>query len=679
MDIHDFRKNITFCIEHENISDKNECNKEDIYSYNLTDPYNIYRNFIINYHNQQIDKDKYKNKIEKNIILYKLKYQILKKEGKTTTYNEMKDMIEKDELEILAEVREVRTEPTTTINKANLLLELIQKHNHKIAIRQRRNYIMRTIAKYKQEEKKRIIEERRRRLYDNNKIANKKMNTFDINTTVLNENLINDITRQQNSKPLITDTNKSPIIDTNIQPTPSVNLTEIVNSVCQEVLSGKITTIEKCIGKLSMEYKDKKSFKNKQQILLLNFEDDTTRPVLKIEDKYIIIIREWYQLCNLFIDIDETEVSVPALQECKYFLFQDMNSDKIDDYLHNYIPLAINVILTENAMKQYQSQYKIKKTTKPLEVEVNLLSNMGISIPENLSEKKESLLQQKNNGNFLSEMVTGKVVPEYIDNNGFLINDQANILDNLSVSAYNEEYNVLYHNLGENCLVIGEINENKLLDKKEVVNFILVLIHSKFLKTLTILNPSVDILHIISNHPEYGFIPLFQLKTNSTKIVDFIDREFHCVDFNNIDEINKKLVFTSEFIHFTNKDNQEKIITQDEENQVKTFLRATYIIDNNINNKMKASTLYDIITNTYLISIDNNKLAGFRTRLSKYLKNIGLQKKRYNDGFYYYGIQQKEKVNKNNQTIIMEQYKKKQAQDIDDINIKNEYIILSLL
>jgi hypothetical protein len=38
------------------------------------------------------------------------------------------------------------------------------------------------------------------------------------------------------------------------------------------------------------------------------------------------------------------------------------------------------------------------------------------------------------------------------------------------------------------------------------------------------------------------------------------------------------------------------------------------------------------------VKIDSNKISGFRTRLSKYLKDLGLQKKRYNDGFYYYGI-----------------------------------------
>ena len=58
----------------------------------------------------------------------------------------------------------------------------------------------------------------------------------------------------------------------------------------------------------------------------------------------------------------------------------------------------------------------------------------------------------------------------------------------------------------------------------------------------------------------------------------------------------------------------------------------------------KYSTLYDIIINSNIVKIGSDKIAGFRTRLSKYLKDLGLQKKRYNDGFYYYGIVEKQTI-----------------------------------
>jgi hypothetical protein len=92
------------------------------------------------------------------------------------------------------------------------------------------------------------------------------------------------------------------------------------------------------------------------------------------------------------------------------------------------------------------------------------------------------------------------------------------------------------------------------------------------------------------------------------------------------------------YIDFSNKHNDTNNISTSEEQQVKKFLHSKYIIDDDINHKMKASILYDLIINSNVVKIDNDKISGFRTRLSKYLKEIGLHKKRYNDGFYYYGI-----------------------------------------
>jgi methyl-accepting chemotaxis protein len=55
-----------------------------------------------------------------------------------------------------------------------------------------------------------------------------------------------------------------------------------------------ITNIDNIIGNLRIEYEKKNTCKNKKRsILLLHFEDDTIRPVLRIEDKYIQIINRY--------------------------------------------------------------------------------------------------------------------------------------------------------------------------------------------------------------------------------------------------------------------------------------------------------------------------------------------------------------------------------------------------
>ena len=76
----------------------------------------------------------------------------------------------------------------------------------------------------------------------------------------------------------------------------------------------------------------------------------------------------------------------------------------------------------------------------------------------------------------------------------------------------------------------------------------------------------------------------------------------------------------------------------EEAKTVKSFLKNRYKISSDINHKMKASVIYDIIIKDESCIIDKLKISDFKNRLSVYLKDIGLQKKRYNDGYYYYGI-----------------------------------------
>ena len=63
---------------------------------------------------------------------------------------------------------------------------------------------------------------------------------------------------------------------------------------------------------------------------------------------------------------------------------------------------------------------------------------------------------------------------------------------------------------------------------------------------------------------------------------------------------------------------------------------------------------------------------GVRNRLSNYLLELGLQKKRFSDGFYYYGIIKKDnfKLDLKNENILDEIIKKR-ISDIKDIKELN--------
>ena len=68
---------------------------------------------------------------------------------------------------------------------------------------------------------------------------------------------------------------------------------------------------------------------------------------------------------------------------------------------------------------------------------------------------------------------------------------------------------------------------------------------------------------------------------------------------------------------------------------VKTFILTNYNITNIINDKMKATDLFNEIYKFLKIEEKIN----IRNKLINFLLDIGLKKKRYNDGIYYYGLQ----------------------------------------
>lgn len=479
-----------------------------------------------------------------------------------------------------------------------------------------------------------------------------------------------------------------------------INLAEIVTSILQDVLTGKISTIDNVIGKLRVNYEEKNMFANikKRNIILLNFEDDTMRPVLKIDDKYIDIIKKWYEDCDLILDIEESHVSVPeniTLQDVSGILFQDINYKYKDEYLENYMPLVINNLISKRSIKDLEKKIFIKPSKEisllGSKTNLNIISNfknidnidvektherlkeLGIEIPNNIAP---SLLNEKNKSNtrndanhFIINDSSNRIDPEILAHNldavtkytlinphektcsidfepepynsqkGFEIM-QTDKEGNLHPGCYNNKYDCLNIKFGDNCVddydvVIDDV-------KKRKSESICVIINDKFLQTLTIKNPDQDIGYILKNHSEFGFVKLFNFSTFNNDIINFIEREFNNVNFNDVDEVNKKILVTSQYIDFANKQNDSNNLALSEENQVKKFLNSKYVVNDDINYKMKASTLYDIIINSRAIKIDNDKMAGFRTRLSKYLKDLGLQKKRYNDGFYYYGIVEKQ-------------------------------------
>ena len=267
-----------------------------------------------------------------------------------------------------------------------------------------------------------------------------------------------------------------------------INLPEILTDVLQEVIQGKINSIDNIIGKLRTDFEEKNviTSSKKRNIMLLNFEDDTMRPVLKIDEKYMTIIEKWYSDCDLLIDIEETNVSIPEVitfQDVSGVLFQDINYKFKDEYLNSYIPLIINNIISERTIKCFEKKYfnKTYTTSYPIEIKNysnfveqkliknnsviadNILSQMGIIIPENIKPEQLKPKNEKNNLFTLPWMQSNieldadkRIDPEILIKNNILadIKNKPNVQD-IEVFPYNNIFEPnIYNKDFKDCVKI---------------------------------------------------------------------------------------------------------------------------------------------------------------------------------------------------------------------------------
>jgi hypothetical protein len=472
-----------------------------------------------------------------------------------------------------------------------------------------------------------------------------------------------------------------------------VNLGEILSDVLKSVVTGEIKTVDSIIAKLRVCYEEKNVFANtnKKRINILHFEDDTVKPVIEIDEKYIKIINNWYESCDLILDIEKTNVSIPEIitvQDVSGILFNEFSFKHKNEFLNEYLPLVINSLISNKTIKDFEKKY----FTKPVKLEKSFYiesdkskgfvnqsligeekgiaanyNQLGLKIPKNISD--ETFNETKNKISRHQDFFTSTLKETAFDKIKFInpfykIDETSNTVKaepetsntvkaepepcniiltlpqvDASIFEYNSEFNILNPNFSENCVNIIEKNIEQEIVKNS--DLIYVILHSKYLQTLCILNPTAYEEYIINNHTEYGFIKLFKIKTDNQEIINVIEKEYNNNQFNTIEEINEHLEIISQYIDFANKHSKNDTFISAEERQVKAYINSFYEINNNIENKMKASALYDIILNSKSVLIDQCNLGGFKNRLSKYLKDLGLEKKRFNDGYYYYGIKVK--------------------------------------
>ena len=187
-------------------------------------------------------------------------------------------------------------------------------------------------------------------------------------------------------------------------------------------------------------------------------------------------------------------------------------------------------------------------------------------------------------------------------------------------------------------------NKDKINNKFDNDYYYLIF-HKKYLCSFIIDNPTHSMHNILLNNT-LGFILYHKFKKKfykkSLKKIKSLLNSDH--------DSEKSLKETIKFINKKFNKNSNKELSL--ENLIKSYIKDKYEISDDIKNKLSASYLCSDIEN-HLIDLKENKkdehfclkdfIKGkvkFRNNLSKILLSLDLKKKRFQDGFYYYGLKE---------------------------------------
>lgn len=414
-----------------------------------------------------------------------------------------------------------------------------------------------------------------------------------------------------------------------------------------------------------------KDISNNMNCIFLNYEDGSHKLVEKLDQKYMDIIENWHNKCDLLVDIEETNIIIPSSisNEDKQQLFShDIKCEHKEHFLTNYVPTFIDNIVSHQKLIAFNQHYVSKTVSKKAELNKPIedkLEKMNIIIPTNLRNgptccvASSSVLhtktfidkyfwqeEKKDIGKDFTNMVHKiKTVNEQEQEQEN--NDNAEYDNDCNhIESYNVHDNTLYPSKFANALVLLDLimkeeeeeeeKEKEQQKETETKKHIIIVLHSKSLQTLALINPTDDEKHIINNCSEYEFIKLFELETSNKNSINFLEKEFHKTCFDNKDRINETLLVASQYIDLSKKRDNNPFLN--EEKLVRNFIHYKYIHTDNKDDKMTLDEICKIVILQTSICLKASEKPAFLKRLSKYLKKIGLKKMCIDKVFYYYGL-----------------------------------------
>jgi len=165
---------------------------------------------------------------------------------------------------------------------------------------------------------------------------------------------------------------------------------------------------------------------------------------------------------------------------------------------------------------------------------------------------------------------------------------------------------------------------------------VMLVYNEEYLYSFVIEDPNNVEKYILDNK-KYGFSVGHQFNIKKDDyILTVVMKLFDDKNYNDVGEIRQNL---ETIIQITDKIN-DTTSNDIEKNNITDYINNTFTITENTEDRLKSSDLCVMVEN-YMMSFKNEFSKGdssLKNKLSKYLLELGLKKKRYSDGFYYYGL-----------------------------------------
>jgi len=204
--------------------------------------------------------------------------------------------------------------------------------------------------------------------------------------------------------------------------------------------------------------------------------------------------------------------------------------------------------------------------------------------------------------------------------------------DTLTIPSQLHDINA--RNEAENyTLLCNAFPEKRIPETPKNLDKMIIVLHEESLFTFVVENPTTEEYNIVKNK-RFGFQLKFEANIEDT-MNSIMNKLFNEKCFESLIELDKEIETMNVLINKNASDFKDIR----EKKQVEKFIHDNYEVNNNVGDKMKASELCTLIEENFqTLGICVGNIIAFRNRLSKYLLDIGLQKKRFGDGFYYYGL-----------------------------------------